>query len=149
MQELIANATSYRSLTLYDDNYHKLMALVPDVRYLSGVLVFESHRNMELQFELCDHSKYTTTVTLMLRLRSGSRWVSDPTMKIRVYHDAQVAEVIAYQNQSHFAPVYPYPNPRMFNRFEKRRLNEFLAKLLDFCIADDNRFVRESTVAGS
>ena len=149
MQGLIKKFTTYQPLALYDGNYDRLMTLIPDVRHLGGILIFENHRNFELQFQIVEHSKYTTTVALKLCLRSNSKWVSDPSMKIRVYHDARVAEVIAYQNQSHFAPVYPYPNPRMFNRFEKRRLNEFLARLLDFCIADESRFVREAVATDS
>ena len=149
MQGRIEKFTTYQPLALYDGNYDRLIRLIPDVRHLSGILVFENHRNFELQFCIVEHSRYTTTVGLTLRLRSNSKWVPDPSIKIRVYHDACVAEVIAYQNQSHFAPVYPYPNPRMFNRFEKRRLNEFLARLLDFCIADESRFVREAVATDS
>ena len=141
----IANkCDSYQPLELYDRNYDKLMELIPDVRRLEGKFVFENDDSVELQLSILEHTKYTTTIELTLLLRVNSAWVRDPCLKVRVYHDAQVAEVIAYQNQSHFEPVYPYPNPRMFNRFEKRRLNEFLSRLLDHCIVYGHRYVGEA-----
>jgi len=52
-------------------------------------------------------------------------------MKVRIYHDAQLAEVISYQGHSRILSKYPYPNQKMFHRDEKRQANYLLNDWLD------------------
>jgi uncharacterized protein YqiB (DUF1249 family) len=54
-------------------------------------------------------------------------------MKVRIYHDARVAEVLACQGIHSFQPFYPYPNPKMLQPYEKRRVNYFLGEWLSHC----------------
>ncbi len=142
MQTFSKKIVAYRPLELYDENYDKLIALVPDIDQLGDGLVFRNPRDLELQIRVIDSAKYTTTIALILRLKINSRWVTDPSMTLRIYHDARAAEVVSYQSRSPHAPLYPYPNAAMYSRFEKRRLNEFLSMLLDFCLRRTDRFLR-------
>ena len=67
-----------------------------------------------------------------------SRWAkmaSLPQMTVRVYHDAQSAEIVSYQQQNRFHSVYEYPNKRMRQKDEKVQLNQFLGEFLNYSLA--------------
>lgn len=142
MQPFQTPSVAYRPLELYDENFERLMALIPELRYLRGSVSFQNRRNLDLIVRVIEQTRFTTTLVMTLRLKVDSRWITDPSVTLRIYHDARAAEVVSYQNRSPRAPLYPYPNPAMYSRFEKRRVNEFLGKLLDFCALGDGRFRR-------
>ncbi|MBL4851081.1 MAG: DUF1249 domain-containing protein [Gammaproteobacteria bacterium] len=81
-------------------------------------------------FELLEKTPYTSVVRLTADWSLCSKLVPTAEMAVRLYHDAAVAEVLSYQNRSRFKVEYDYPNPNMFNKREKRRLNEFLGEWL-------------------
>ena len=56
-------------------------------------------------------------------------------MVVRLYHDAQVAEVCASQQISRFKASYDYPNKKLHQRDEKHQINQFLADWLRYCLA--------------
>ena len=58
-----------------------------------------------------------------------------PRITVRLYHDARAAEVVEFQNERHFKPVYNYPNGEMRQRDEKVQLNRFLSEYLSTCLA--------------
>ena len=57
-----------------------------------------------------------------------------PQMLVRIYHDANTAEVVAYQNHRHFKASYPVPNSHMYQVDEKDQLNRFLTEWLNLCL---------------
>lgn len=142
MQRSQTYLVTYRPLELYDENYRKVMTLAPELHYLTQPVLFRNHRDLELELRVVERTRFTTTAAVRLRLKIESRWVTDPSLTLRLYHDARVAEVISYQNRSPHAPLYPCPNPAMYSRFEKRRVNEFLGRMLDFCLQRTTRFLR-------
>jgi len=95
----------------------------------------------DVYLSILEHSKYTTTLSLTHHLNIDGKIVPDLEMKIRVYHDARVAEVIGYQHESRFASYYPYPNPRMRHHFEKRQINLFFSEWLKYCGSRGCRFI--------
>ena len=60
--------------------------------------------------------------------------MAPPTMLIRLYHDAQSAEVVEVRNENRFKEVYEYPNPRMRAKDEKAQVNRFLGEYLAMCL---------------
>lgn len=91
-----------------------------DARVMVEITVLESFR-------------YTTTLEITQRPMAG-RWLSNPVMQVRVYHDASTAEVTSYQNERDFRHAYVQPNPRMYQRDEKTQVNRFLGEWLTHCI---------------
>jgi uncharacterized protein YqiB (DUF1249 family) len=83
-----------------------------------------------------------------LSLREGKITVADKALQakmspngskaysldVRLYHDAAVAEVIAWQGHRRFQARHEYPNRKMYQRDEKAQLNKFLGELLEFCL---------------
>lgn len=128
---------------VFEANYDRLLTLVPRLDELNGLAKASVDGLMDLHLEILDRSRYTTTISLTHYLNDQGRLVANPYMRVRLYHDAKVAEVLAYQNQSRFRHEYPYPNPKMHQRHEKRQLNLFLAEWLTYCIARGYRFDTE------
>ena len=54
---------------------------------------------------------------------------------VRLYHDANVAEVVKCQRYQAFAPRYEYPNVDMHQIDEKVQMNRFLGALLNHCLS--------------
>ena len=121
---------------IYDDNFERLMCLLPGLRNY-GEQVLDVKRQSGLHISVLEHHKYTTVVELAQHLPLGFLFVAQPSMIVRVYHDAKVAEVLSYQHRSRFKAKYDYPNPDMCQVREKQRVNDFLGEWLDYCLMTD------------
>jgi uncharacterized protein YqiB (DUF1249 family) len=62
-----------------------------------------------------------------------------PVVKVRLYHDAKMAEVISAQNIGSLQPSYRYPNIKMYQKNEKEMVNIFLAEWLQFCLTQSDQ----------
>ena len=122
------------SLSLYESNFEKLLELLPDLGGRCGVFTLAVPALSPVRIEILEQNPYTTTIDIRQSLQEGGSWVSDLVMKVRIYHDAQVAEVIASQGIHSFQAFYPYPNPKMLQPYEKRRVNQFLGEWLRHCL---------------
>ena len=87
-----------------------------------------------LALTLVERDRYTCTWSLtevggssQFALRAGG-------LIVRLYHDAQLAEVLHWHNHRILKGSYPYPNADMLQRDEKQRVNEFLAEWLQHCV---------------
>ena len=78
--------------------------------------------------------RYTTLVTIEQTAPAISYW-SLPSMTVRLYHDAMVAEVCSSQQIFRFKARYDYPNKKLHQRDEKHQINQFLADWLRYCLA--------------
>jgi uncharacterized protein YqiB (DUF1249 family) len=127
------------SLSLYERNYSKLTDLLPGLPYRQGPLAITIAGLPLIHIDILEQNPYTTTIRISQSMAAGQPWVCNLRMKVRLYHDARVAEVIAYQGVHALQAFYPYPNPKMFQPYEKRRVNQFLAEWLRHCL--DRRFL--------
>ncbi len=126
---------SYTNLMpLYEANYRKLAELVPDFDGIDHAIILGKQDDLSLHLQIIERFKYTSTIMLSCCSVAENTHVSDPFLKIRVYHDARVAEVLGFQGHVRIQPFYPYPNPKMYQRDEKRQINRFLGELLDYCL---------------
>lgn len=123
-------------------NYHLCMTLVPGCR--SGVaqwrFCLDSSPGSHVLIQLVESAPYTTTIELTQESAQRS-YMTSPCIKVRLYHDVEMAEVIGWNRHRHWLPVYQYPNRHMYQRDEKLALNRFLGELLVHCrklgIAED------------
>lgn len=131
----------------YEANFERLAWLVPTLASapdsIRGVLLSHGVDGMSLQLTILEHSKYTTTIALTHHLRMDDAMITDPFMKIRIYHDARVAEVLSYQCQSQLQIFHPDATLNVPNLREKCRINRFLSEWLDYCIAYGYRFAQQ------
>ncbi len=100
------------------------------VRY--GLHHADSHLGV-IRIEVKEASRYTNLV-LLEQTQAAGKWLNNPRLSVRLYHDARMAEVISSTNHPRVEAVNGYPNKKMHLPDEKLQLNSFLAEWLNFCI---------------
>jgi uncharacterized protein YqiB (DUF1249 family) len=121
---------------LYESNYSRLLKLLRVMGDRDSVAfnLYNGHIYIgSVRIELLEASRYTDTFLLEQTAAVG-KWVNNPRMIVRLYHDALVAEVIGQHGRQAAAGVNAYPNQQMHLPDEKNQLNLFLAEWLNFCI---------------
>ncbi len=84
---------------------------------------------------LCRLEKARFTETWYLeQVANNGRWLNNPRMTVRAYHDVGMLEVMSCFRHGRIRAVNPYPNARMHLPDEKLQINLFLADWLDFCL---------------
>lgn len=94
---------------------------------------------------ITERSPYTTTLELSRSsMGATSSWLVMPKLTLRMYHDAKLAEVLAWEGHKRLRPRYEYPNQSMYQSDEKYQLNRFLGEWLTVCLEHghsvDSRF---------
>lgn len=117
-------------------NYVQLCKLLK--RFETGVTVsYGLHtQNLSLgQIRLLvkETSRYTNLVVLE-QIHATGKWLNNPELSVRLYHDARMAEVVSAANHPRVEGVNGYPNKKMHLPDEKLQLNQFLAEWLGFCV---------------
>ncbi len=87
-----------------------------------------------VEITILEAFKYTTTLEVVQKPMMRD-WMTNPSMLIRVYHDASTAEVVSYQGHRNLEPRYAQPNARMYQPDEKGQVNQFLGEWLTHCLA--------------
>lgn len=82
-----------------------------------------------LDVALLEHSRYTSTFRFHHRFAQDGL-IPDIAMTVRAYHDARVAEVIAYQGCDRLPPPYAVNGNPRYVRDERRQVNRFLRQIL-------------------
>ncbi len=84
---------------------------------------------------ILERSRYTTTLELSrTSIALSSEWIAMPRLTLRMYHDAKLAEVLAWEGHKRLRPRYEYPNQSMYQSDEKFQLNRFLGEWLELCL---------------
>ena len=78
-------------------------------------------------------ARYTET-WMLEQVHNAGRWLNNPRMTVRCYHDARMSEVISCYRHQRVRAVNDYPNRYMHHPDEKLQINGFLAEWLDFCL---------------
>ena len=117
-------------------NYLRFVRLLPTLDETSEwifAVELPSEDLSRVVISVVERSRYTTTISLTQASHVGE-WVPEPTITVRLYHDARVAEVLSYQKNQRIKQSYEYPNRDMYHRNEKAQLNAFLGEWLDTCL---------------
>ncbi len=134
-----------------ESNYFRLLRLFPELHR-------DDQRRIGLSFNggvgvellVLERTRYTTLMSITQELLEGDKdvadarsertdksvtvcWFKPPMLTVRLYHDAQIAEVITYDSNRGVRPRNVYPNKQMFQPDEKRQWNNFLEEWLVLC----------------
>lgn len=120
-------------------NYHRLLKLMhgQPLRETWQIALAAGMADQCLQIRIVEKSRYTTTVQieqLSIRLPGAIDWLQLPKLTVRLYHDARLAEVLAWENHKRVRPRYEYPNHQMYQSDEKLQINCFLGECLALCL---------------
>jgi len=121
---------------LYERNYSRLMRLIVMMGDLDS-MNFDLHNGLNyigrVNLILVESCKYTDTFLLEQTAAAG-KWVNNPKLCVRLYHDVLVAEVVSKGGRQASEGVNVYPNKKMHHPDEKSQINAFLSEWLSFCI---------------
>ncbi|WP_166266293.1 DUF1249 domain-containing protein [Marinobacter caseinilyticus] len=122
---------------LCEGNYLRICQLRKLESNGKPVSEFELHRGEQyfgrVRLEVLQRARFTETL-LLEQVHNGGKWLNNPQLTVRVYHDASMVEVISCYRDHHIAAVNDYPNRYMHHPDEKVQVNGFLADWLDFCL---------------
>ena len=99
-----------------------------DFDYMDGV-----NEPVTVEIKILEAFKYTSTLQIVQKPEL-TQWMINPSMLVRVYHDASTAEVVSYQGHRNLKPRYAKPNPGMYHSDEKMQVNQFLGEWLTLCL---------------
>ena len=132
-------------------NYARLSKLVnhhlADKNEFRFLVMRGQHQWLHL-LQVLERSPYTTTLQLnQTMVAAHSNWLQLPRLTVRMYHDAKLAEVLAWEGHKRLRPRYEYPNQSMYHADEKLQINQFLGELLTRCLSegyevDETEFVK-------
>jgi hypothetical protein len=131
-------------MDLYERNYinmRRLLPVVPParVRCLSRVA-----GGLDLHLHIIERCRYTSELTLTYQFgQNDGTIIAEPNLRIRVYHDARQAEVMAAHPRHHPAfatDILTYHRADGAQIVTRWRINRFLYKWLSYCLRQGHRF---------
>lgn len=122
------------------ENYRKLLILIPDLQNFQDKAIGTTHKKPSLQLDIIDRSKHTMTINLSHCFQQNLNDFLAPEVKIRVYLDAQLAEVLRDCVRRDVSTVYKDPGQTIEILNYKWRLNYFLQKWLVHCLQANYQF---------
>lgn len=128
---------------LYASNYQKLFKLIPDLLVYRNHAVGYAVNHSALHVDVIDRSPYTMTVELTYRFNKNLSELMEPAVRIRLYLDAKLAEVISDHARAAVSLVFKDPGHSYEIMHYKWRLNYFLHKWLDHCLNKNYQFNEE------
>lgn len=124
-------------MTECEANYARLLKLMPDMEQEAkrtfGV-TFRHQPNIRVCLEVVEKFKYTATLRLTHQDNKG-QWLTKPSLLIRIYHDARMAEVVEPDASRQLKGLYGYPNEKMYQPDEKMQRNLYLGEWLRQCLS--------------
>ncbi|MEH6444668.1 MAG: DUF1249 domain-containing protein [Oceanospirillaceae bacterium] len=130
-----------RQMAVCEANYARLIKLMPDIEYCQqrDFIVDMAQQQSVVSICVLERFKFTSTLSINQTLASASmdtqiQQLISPKLQVRLYHDANMAEVINLANYRQLKGKYLYPNKEMHQVDEKIQLNEHLAQWLSHCL---------------
>lgn len=136
----LAPPRSFASLMeLYENNYIYMRRLVPQRMGVGASRVSPGDVDLHLRVE--QRSPYTSTASLTHYFdgAEGARCAT-PDLLIRVYYDAQLAEVLPDSPMHSFRWKGPGPAPARRSLAWRWEVNRFLNRWLRYCLAEGHQF---------
>ncbi len=124
-------------MDMYEDNYIKLRKLIPQLDSIQQQAISSVPGHLDLHLEIQERSRYTTTLFLTYCFHEAAALRREPNLKIRIYHDAGLAEVMS--GRLHHGRLV-LDNVPADARRQKWQLNRFLAKWLKYCLRQQHVF---------
>ena len=96
-----------------------------------------ANKPAKLTLSISERCRFTTMVNLQVIIDSFTDVKGEAgcvNMSVRLYHDVNMAEVIACNHKPNRLASYEYPNELMFQPDEKAQQNRFLSEWLGLCL---------------
>lgn len=147
MSQLRPVNTSLCLEKICESNYQKLFRLIPDLCSFDKTAIGHTDNKPDLFLDVIERNPYTLTIELSHCFNRRLSEFIEPGLKIRIYLDAKLAEVVRDHERPAVSNVYPDPGAFLEIQEYKWRLNYFLQKWLDHCLKTDYQFASEESIA--
>ena len=127
-----------------ESNFQKLFKLIPNLLEFNEAAIGNAPRNTQLQLNIIERTPYTLTIELSHCFKKNRVEFLEPAVVIRIYLDAQLAEVLSDHARVSVTKVFQDPGLSQEIMNYKWRLNYFLEKWLDHCLTKDYLFIGKS-----
>lgn len=115
----------------FENNYIYFRENFPEIIELySGKLIYKDDLKL-VKLQCIEISRYTTLISLELTFTACPQ-ISPINMNVRLYHDAQLADVVSYQNITPLVAPYFSTNKNSTEN-HKRQANILLYEILVGC----------------
>lgn len=101
----------------------------------------------KISIESLEQGPYTQLLDIRYSFAEQIPHLDSLHFKVRVYHDAELAEVVACQGMARLLSRYQYPNPEMLQRDEKRQANRLLHDWLTSLLQADSLPERDESLS--
>lgn len=128
---------------VFEENFRLLQRLLPELEQGGDRFVLSAAKGEALELLILERCRYTTMVSLSQPFAIDGEWLPDLSMQLRVYHDARVVEVAAYQGCQRIPARYQVASQGRHHKDDKRQINFLLHDLLLYCLRLGYREQRE------
>ncbi|MCS4504385.1 hypothetical protein KBTX_00888 [wastewater metagenome] len=126
-------------MELYENNYIYMRRLLPEPDRNGDCVVSRVPGTPDLHLRVVERCAYTTSVVLTHHFHRGDTAEVTPDLRVRIYHDARVAEVLPDSCLSGFRRDCRGPETgSMAWRWE---VNRFLNRWLRYCLGEGHSFM--------
>ena len=120
-------------MDIYEHNYMRLRKIVPDLS-IADQMVSSVPGHADLYLSIKERCKFTTMLSMTYRFEKSGRFLFEPDLHLKVYHDARLVEV-QHLLKRHYGLL---ENNNLVRH--KWKLNRFLFKWLGFCTYQGHYF---------
>ena len=113
-------------------NYLGMTRLFPSMREQRHARVLLDQGGL-LEMEVLEMGPYTTLLA-MAEQEPGFSHLAPKACQVKIYHDARLAEVVAWGKAKKLQGRYHYPNEQMYQEDEKWQMNRFLGEWISHCL---------------
>jgi len=128
-------------MEIYECNYIRIRNLLPDIDSMPDVVISRVDGVLDLHLRVIERCRFTTTFNLTYCFTDPDGRFPAPDMQVRMYHDAQVAEVISCGRRRGLRHALYNRMYHSYTLVEKWRMNRFLQKWLGYCLMQGHRFI--------
>lgn len=128
-------------MDLYENNFIRFKKLVPRIEEIQQCAVSRVPGCLDVHIEVIERSEYTTTLCMTYLFDDGKEDIAEPDLKLRVYHDAGLVEVVAGHLKHGRQRLDHLPATALKLKW---RLNRFLYKWLGYCLHLGHEFTAET-----
>ncbi len=119
---------------LFEENYLMVRRLFAELQAGLRYVLSSACGRRALHVTVDDCSRYTSTLTLTNTFAADEKLLPPLVMQLRVYHDAQLVEVLGYQKCTAIPAPYAAESAKGFARDERRQVNRLLYEVLRHCL---------------
>lgn len=130
-----------------ETNYRKIFSLIPGLRNITQSAQGLSHGKPMLHVKILEQTPYTKTIQLSHFFQNESELLLEPAVKIRLYFDVCIAEVLRDYKRIEVANAINDIGRSKDILDYKWKLNYFLEKWLDHCLKTDYVFIMDEIEA--